>query len=535
MSFQPSSPSLGTNFIFPFPSLPNPPPSDSEEPVTERHTGSYGQIIKSSSIIGGSQAINYLIGLARTKAVAIFIGPAGIGLVGLYQSAMVFVNTISAMGISSSAVKEIAEADGKGDEYHLAKTTKALRRICWATGMLGWMLTVLFAWPLSLWIFGSPERAWGIAILGVTLLLGSISAGQSALLQGKRRIVDLAHINIFSSLLSTAISISIYAWIGERGIIPAIALTAAINLACTWWFARSVQTQECSITVLEIWTEAKRMLNLGLAFMLSAVLTAGMALTIRSIITREYGLDANGVYQAAWSISGLFAGFIIGAMGTDFYPRLTAASNDSQQVNRMVNEQTEIGILLALPGLIGTLTFAPCVMHLFYSEKFVAGADLLPWFVFGVFGRVVSWPMAFIMVAKGEGRWFAVSEAMATLVYLVMLIALMYLFGLWGSALAFAGIYLLYTVAVYSIARVLTGFRWAPAAVRLLCISILLIASGFLTQKLLPQNAAYAIGGILTLTSAVYSMRGISARLGAEHRIVRLIRTIPGGNIFCGM
>ena len=53
---------------------------------------SYRQIFRASSIISGAQALNYLIGLARIKVVALLIGPAGVGLFGVYTSALAFVS-----------------------------------------------------------------------------------------------------------------------------------------------------------------------------------------------------------------------------------------------------------------------------------------------------------------------------------------------------------------------------------------------------------------------------------------------------------
>jgi PST family polysaccharide transporter len=81
---------------------------------------SYGQILRSSSIVGGAQAANYLIGLARVKLVAMLLGPTGVGLVGLYMSATGFVGTVSGLGVGSSAVREIVRAYGQGDPQEAA-------------------------------------------------------------------------------------------------------------------------------------------------------------------------------------------------------------------------------------------------------------------------------------------------------------------------------------------------------------------------------------------------------------------------------
>ncbi len=504
-------------------------------PFSLSKSSSYGQILRSSSIIGGAQGLNTLISMIRTKAVAIILGPSGVGLVGLYGTAVGFIGIIAGMGISSSAVRDIAEADASGNDERVCRSVKALRRTCWITGLLGWILTALFAWPLSIWAFGSGDQAWALAILGATILLGSISGGQSALLQGRRRIADLARLNVISVTIGSIVSVALYAWLRERGILPVLLVSAAITLLTTWWFARKVECTPIELRWVESWPDAKRLIHLGLAFMWSGVLMAGVALVSRSWIVREFGLDANGIYQAAWSLSGMFAGFIMGAMGTDFYPRLTAVSRDDAQVNQLVNEQTEVGILLALPGLLGTLAFAPWVIQIFYSEKFLSGSELLPWFVLGVFGKVISWPMSYIMVAKGESRWFAASETVSTALYLALMIACMRALGLWGAALAFAVLYLGYTVAVYFIVRHLTGFRWSPNATRLLMASVALILAGFSVQEWTSGISRYIIGVLLTAAASLFSLRGIATRLGAGHRIVRMACKLPFGRILCGV
>ena len=84
------------------------------EPATaEKNT--YGQILKSSAIIGGSSVINIAIGIVRTKFMAVFLGPAGFGLMGLYGSIADLALSIAGMGVNSSGVRQIAEAVGSGD------------------------------------------------------------------------------------------------------------------------------------------------------------------------------------------------------------------------------------------------------------------------------------------------------------------------------------------------------------------------------------------------------------------------------------
>ena len=188
--------------------------------------------------------------------------------------------------------------------------------------------------------------------------------------------------------------------------------TAGANVFSCWWYARRVPLQEVQVSWGESWRIAARLFVLGFAVMWSGLAGAAVALAVRSLIMRNLGVEANGVYQAAWAISGMFGMFIINAMGTDFYPRLTAVADNAPEASRLVNEQTEIGMLLALPGLLGTLTFAPWLMDVFYTQKFREGAALLPFFVISVFCRTITYPLGWILFAKRASGRFALITSM---------------------------------------------------------------------------------------------------------------------------
>ena len=496
---------------------------------------SYSQILKSSSIIGGAQGFNYLIGMVRTKMVAVLLGPSGMGLVSLYVSATGLVETVTRLGIDSSGVREVAEAHGSGDEEKIARSVKTLRRICWLTGIFGWLLTAALSYPLSVWTFGSGERAWALAILGVTILIGSVSGGQSSIIQGTRRIGDLARMNVLGAVAGTLIAIGLYAWLGQRGIVPVIIATAATNLGFSWWFARQIPVADVSLTWPETFQNSKRLIHLGVAFMYGGLLAALVGLGIRALIVRNLGLDAAGIYQAAWGLSGMFAGFILNAMSADFYPRLTVAAHDNEQVNQLVNEQTEVGILLALPGLLGTMAFAPWLMHLFYSAKFVSGAELLPWFVIGVFFQVISFPLGMIQMAKGAYAWMYFGRTEGNAVQIVLMVIFLRYYGLVGTAWAFTLFTFIHGMVAFGIAYRISKCTWTLSVIKLVLISTVFIGASFAVQLFTNRFLSTALGGIITAISCLIILRGLSSRLGSNHRIVKIALKLPGGRFACGL
>ena len=500
---------------------------------SEKH--SYGQILKSSSIVGGAQGINYLIGMVRVKLVAVLLGPAGVGLVGLYMAATDMVGTFARLGVNESGVREVAEAHASNQPERIARAIKTLRRLSWATGFFGWILTAALSYPLSVWAFGSGEYVWAIALLGCSLLLTFVSGGQSALLQGMRRIGDLARVNVLSAIVSTIFAVSLYWWLGQKGIVPVLIVTAAVNLGFSWWFARKISVASVTLTLPETLTHAKRFIHLGVAFMWSALFGAVVALGIRSLIVRELGLDANGIYQAAWTISGMFGGFIISAMGTDFYPRLTAVANDSPAATKLVNEQTEIGVLLALPGVQASLAFAPLLMHVFFSAKFVTGAELLPWFLVAVFLRMITYPMGYILSAKAAGGKFAMLTTLFHIANISLCVVLIPVLQLKGVAIANTVLCVIYLFGMRRVAGPLVKFTWAAETKKLMVVSVFLVVANFAIAILVPPVPALVLGGVITILSSVYSLRGLVTRLGTQHRVIQLIRRLPFGGAVCGL
>jgi len=192
-------------------------------------------------------------------------------------------------------------------------------------------------------------------------------------------------------------------------------------------------------------------------------------------------------------------------MGADFMPRLTTAAGDRQRINQLVNEQAEMGVLIAVPGVVATLTFAPWVLKLFYSEAFVHGADVARWQILGVFLRVVCWPLGYIIVALGKSAVYAVCELLFGVASVLLVVPCIHLSGLVGIGISFAVVYLFYSVMVFLVARRLTGFFWSSSALAIILGGSLILALTFACVSLLPLWWGTTVGLVITVFSAVTS------------------------------
>lgn len=493
----------------------------------EANSGRFKSILKSSSLIGGASLINMLIGMVRVKFVAVLLGPTGVGLMGTFVAITTLVKTVSEMGLSTSGVRQIAEAYGTGDETRIAKTVVTVRRMVWLTGSLGMLIMAVGGYWLAKWSFGNTEQAGSVSILSVTVLLAAITSGQSCLLQGTRRIADLAKVSIMGAVNGTFIAIPCYYMWGMKGIVPSLMLGSVAGLVTSWWFARRVVIKSVILSYRESVEGGKALLLFGLPLMLAAVSSSLTSYLIRIVMIRQIGLHGVGIYQAAFNLSGLVVNFVLLAMVADYYPRLTAVSGDNNRVAEEVNTQTEIALLLAGPGLMATLIFAPFAIHFFYSGRFDAAVDVLRWSVFGVFWRVVSWPMGYILLAKAKGRLFLATEIFAGLLHLTAVWFCTQSWGLQGTGIAYVMMYGVYTTLMLGLFFKLVGTGWSRNVIAVI-ISLLagLIVIGFVAVSSFPVWVVWLVNILLFVIfsgGCLYRLT-VQTGLGIEDVLARVIR-----------
>ena len=485
---------------------------------------SYSQILSSTALIGGSSVASVLFSVIRTKAMALLLGPAGVGLMGVYGSIADVAQSLSGMGIQSSGVRQIADAVGSEDKEQIARTAVVLRRVAVALGTGGAVTLALLAGPISQVTFGGRQGAAGVALLSLAVLFREIAAGQGALIQGTRRIADLARLTVLSALFGTVVTIPIlYVW-GTAGVVPSLVAVAAVSILTTSWYSRKVRLPDVTVTMAQMGRETRALLGLGSAFMVTAFLTVGAGYVIRVMVLRRVGFDAAGLYQAAWALGGLYVTFILQAMGADFYPRLTGVAKDHAACNVLVNEQAHISLLLAGPGVLATLTLAPLVIALFYSPKFYPAVTILRWVCLGMTLRVIAWPMGYIVVAQGAKAIMIATEVAAAVVHVGLAWILLPIMGLDGAGVAFFGLYVWHGVLIYAIVRRRTGFRWSPENLKLATLLLPATALTFSLFYLLPSWMAVAAGVALSALCGFHSAH-ILVTLLPDGSTVRLLRS----------
>lgn len=466
---------------------------------------SYNQIIKSTSIFGGSQFITIIIGIIRTKIIAILLGTTGVGLIGVYQSIVDVIRTVGGLGMDTGGVKEIASAEDKEDKTELQKVISVLNSWFRATALIGALACVVFCFPLSIWAFDDVSYAMPIAGLSVCVFFTMLATGKSTILQGLRRISFMAKSLVLGSLFSLITAIPLYYFFGLDGIIPAFMLSGLFLYLCTYYYYRKLKIKDIKLNGKEVHKEGIKTLKLGLFIVLSAIVSTLSMFIIRAYITRETDIETAGLFQSVWTITTIYLALVLRSMGSDFFPRLSKIAVDNTKTKKLVNEQTYIVLIIASPIVAAMLLFSGLALKVLYSSEFIFASSTLQWMVLGSFIKVLGWPISFILLAKNRGKIFLLSEVLFYVVFLLATYLLFPLLGLEATGLGNLIAYAVYFPVLFIMGNRISAFKWDRNICRMVIINSLLITGTYLTVINMQSAYLYIAGGVLLLLSLLYA------------------------------
>ena len=482
----------------------------------KNETASYRSVFKATSLFGGVQMWKILITIVQTKFVALILGPAGMGLKGLYSSATSLIQSLTAMGLSSSAVRDVSQAHGSGDSKRVGYVVAVLRKLVWFTGLLGMLLVIALSPILSKTTFGNHDYTIPFIILSVTLLLAQLTVGQNVLLQGTRRLGYLAKAGIIGSLASLFITVPLYYFFGTKGVVPAMVLESLSLFLLAFYFARKVKVERVGVTVKEALLEGKGMIGLGLVMTYNSMLVLGASYIIRVFITRNGGLADVGLYNAGFAVVNTYVGLVFSAMDTDYYPRLAAVNKDNVKCATTVNQQAEIALLIIGPLMMLFLPLAPVAIIAIYSSKFLPIIGYMQWASLGIVFKALGWAISYQFIAKGDKKVFAINETIANVIGLIFDISGYVLWGITGLGISFFVRKVVYFFMVYAVSYKKYGFKLSGEVYKITTTILVCLVAVFLLVKIWEQWWIYIPACVLIIIICLYAYKELDERMGIK-------------------
>ncbi len=395
----------------------------------------YGHILKYTGVFGGAQGVCILLGVIRNKLVALLLGPQGMGLISLFNATITFLANATNLGLSMSAVREVSEAYASGDEERLDHSIRMLRVWGLLTAILGMLICLLLSPLLDRFTFTWGNHTIHFIFLAPAVGLMTLATCELAVLKGVRQLRRLALLSVYNVVGALLTTIPLYYVWGESAIVPSLCVMALLQLALTVNYSYRLYPLRLS-GMRHLLTEGGNMIRLGGAFVIAGMLGSGADFLIRSYLNRSGSLEAVGLYHAGMMMMTTYAGIVLTTMETDYFPRLSAVTTIRQELNRTVNRQIEVSLLVISPMLLGLLISLPVMLPLLYSGRFMPVLGMMQVLTAAFWIRAAKLPIAYLPLAKGEAKAYLLLESISYIL-LVPLVAVGYeQGGLTGAGIA---------------------------------------------------------------------------------------------------
>ena len=162
------------------------------------------------------------------------------------------------------------------------------------------------------------------------------------------------------------------------------------------------------------------------------------------------------------------------------------------------------------------MALAPWLIQLFYSAKFQIAGEILSWQIGGMFLRALSWPIGFIVLAKGRAAVLFWTDFAAYSVYVALGWVGLGLFGLPGTGMAFLGLNIFHWCIIFAVVRRISGFSWSSANRRLSLLGISTASITLWVRLQLPEPWATIIGCSLAIVTGLYCLRTLVVLVGVD-------------------
>lgn len=455
------------------------------------------RVLKAMSVFGGVQVVTILCSVVRTKLVALWLGQVGVGVFGLYNSVIEMISSITQLGMRNSSVRDIASASST----RIGLIVVVVRRWAWALGLFGAFVTLASAPLLSRLTFGDDKHLTGFILLSVVLLLTSLTSGELAILQGTRQLRRLAKASIWGVMVGLAVSIPMFYYWRVDSVVPSIIAYALATAVAAQVFKDKSVMPDCDVTAKTTYLEGRGFIVLGIYMTLSSFVALLLSYVFMAYLNNSDGTSVVGGYQAGFTIVNRYAGLIFTAIAMEYFPRLTQVKDSPMRTIAFVSHEMKIALWVLMPVIAFFVAADELIVGLLYSDEFMEIIPFVKWAMVGTVFRAVSWCMAFVILARGNGKVFLVTESLSAAVSLALNIISFRLWGFEGLGFAYILWYFIYAVIVAIVYCRFYGLRLGRGMLSLIVTAVLLSVLSVVVSASVGRWLTVAIG-VVTLVVA---------------------------------
>ena len=431
-------------------------------------------VLKAMSIFTGVQSVTIICSIVRTKLIALWIGVTGVGMFATFNTAIDLIAAATQLNMRQSAIRDVSTSSLS----HRSAVVSAVRWWALRLGIVGAVFMAFLSPVLSYFSFGCFAYWWTFVLLSVVVFLLSVVNGEYTVMQGVGALPTLARCTVWGAVLGTVFSIPLYYFLGIGSVLPSIIIfQIAAMLTATFYKIEKSSPGKRSENI-EI---GRRFIKLGAFITVPMLLTYLSSYAFISYLNTAYSTEHTGLYQTGYTLLVRYTGIIFSALSMEYFPRITRISMRPKLASVVVSHEALIIMYVLTPLLIIFVAADRLAIHLLYSESFMAALPFVTVGIMSMVFKALSYCMAFVILARGDGKVFILTESASVIVGLSLNILFFRLYSFTGLGFSYILWYLFYTIIVYIPYR-RYGMKLKTGAINATISSILLVSMAIILK-----------------------------------------------------
>ena len=398
-----------------------------------------------TSLNAGVIGIRLVISLFVQRLLAEIVGEAGIAKIGSLRNLLEMLGSFSSVGVFSGVVKYIAEYQDDKEQLQKLFSTTFVFTVFGSTAVF----LVLF-FGANYWsetIFESADYAYLMKLLAVVIPFISVYRIFNAVVNGLSRYKKLAGIDLFSYIVSAALTVVLLLTHNLDGALIAIAITPALQLFVLLFIFFKVLREYVQFSKLKFKIPmANGLLAFSLMSFFSTILLNYVEIDIRVMIQNRINISDAGIWTAMTNISKNYMVFSSAIFSLYVLPKFAGIHNRTDFKAELLNIYKTLLPLFGM-GMLLIYFLRDYVIQIIYPD-FLAMGPLFKWQLLGDFVRLAALVLGYQFLAKKMVRNFIFSELISLGLFYGFSYYLTGIYGVEGVVMAHFLRYIVYFIVV---------------------------------------------------------------------------------------
>lgn len=413
------------------------------------------QLFKVSSYNSIGIMIRVVVGLVNSKLIAIYAGPAGMGLLGNLRNLLLLTESIGTLGFQNGIIKYLSEY--QNNEKQLAKVLSSILFTLLGVILIVTGITLLFSNQIAGYVFGDCDTYQGVVIfMGLAMPWYILSAVLLAVINGFHQFRKVITVTIIGNVISLILLLILIVKYATVGAMISVVLAPAMLFWITLYFVgRLLEWRNYISFQFYDFSVIRQLAPYSLMFAVSAVLSPIVYLGIRNHLIDTLGANQAGYWEAMTRISTYTLMFVSTLAGIYYYPKM-ATFRTVRGTNVIIKSYYKWIIVGFGAVLFLVYILRSQIVHVLFTKDFVPVTELFAFQLIGDFCKAGSMILGYQFLAKKMTKQFVVTELISLSVMLLSSYLLINLHGVKGVVMAHAITYSVYwSILIFIFRKVL--------------------------------------------------------------------------------